>query len=63
MTRKRFVKLLMADGIQRNEAQALADRVHKKSYPVAYMLYFILSEKYLGKFVTITLEGDELHAE
>lgn len=39
MTRKRFIKLMMAKGIQKNEAQAIAVFVH------AYGSYEILYEK------------------
>lgn len=41
MTKKRFIKLLMAQGMQRNEAHKTAERYHSmnKPYAVAYIEY------------------------
>ncbi|MBS5134866.1 MAG: hypothetical protein KHZ05_05425 [Oscillospiraceae bacterium] len=46
MTRKRFVKLLMARKISRNEANELADRAAcgRVSYEKAYMAYTSLPD-------------------
>ena len=52
MTRKRFIKLLMSRGLQRNEAQKKAEEYNSKnvSYSDAYM-YFCVSASFanLGK--------------
>lgn len=41
MTKKRFVKLLMSEGIQRNEAQQIAARYNSRNIPYtrAYSYY------------------------
>lgn len=45
MTKKRFVKLLMSKGIQRNEAQKIAALYNSRniSYSTAYKLYVLSS--------------------
>lgn len=52
MTRKRFIKLLMSRGVQRNEAQKKAEKYNSKniSYSEAYM-HFCVSASFanLGK--------------
>lgn len=47
VTRKRFIKLLMSNGIQRNEANKIANYYHKKDG--YYLLINVYSEVKNGK--------------
>lgn len=62
MTRKRFIKLLMADGYSRNEANEFADDAKEGySYNFLYSLHCVMREnpsylEYFLKKVTNTIE-------
>lgn len=51
MTRKRFIKLMMRDGVSRNSANALADNISQYgSYESAYRcFYYLYAHKRLEK--------------
>lgn len=54
MTRKRFVKLLMSDGIQRNEAQRYANYVGQiNSYSFGYSCWYVST----GKFAKLIVQS------
>lgn len=76
MTRKRFVKLMMSKGYDRNEANAYAQQVREngRSYETAYAAIpffvdaLIKLQKVLSKFVTaataaLSAFGDTFHAK
>ena len=49
MTRKRFIKLLMARGVQRNDAQAWATRIQKTgSYLTLYVVFELEGDYFVG---------------
>lgn len=51
VTRKRFIKLLMSNGIQRNEANKIANYYHKKDgyYLLINVYAEVKNEKNIGK--------------
>lgn len=56
ITRKRFIKLLMSQGIQRNEANKIAWKVHAEKGKYTLLDYFKLRKAYN----TVVLERDVL---
>lgn len=58
MTRKRFVRLIMADGISRNTANKAAEMVQKKkgTYELAYLDHLIVIAKKVMAEIIAELE-------
>ncbi len=60
MTRKRFIKLLMSQGVQRNDAEKYA-REEIKTIPDYEILYLCYPERFKEMFLKIWKERVERH--